>query len=556
MNISLYKKIGVLLLMVLFVLIGGCSRENTNIMTEQEENLNGTVTLILEDQKSDIQCFSKDGGVYLPLAAVQEMFNKSFYWDEKEGVLSYVVPKEVWRIYANEPYYHIGNGVKGFDAVALLLKDGTPYISTELIEKVSDVQMHFYEKPDRLVVNYTWEEYLEYSVTGEGAYLHVEPDLSSECVVLCEPDSKLHYISGTGKSGKEFVKVMTPDGLYGYVQLKHLSESYYNHVCSTYVEPTWDYCLMDEAIKLGWHQISSAAGNSTYETAVSKADGMNVISPTWYRLADVEGTIESIADIEYVQKAHNDGYKVWPLLDNFADNVSTLQPLSSTKTREIMINNLISETLRIGADGINVDFEAISRETGVHFVQFIKELAVEAHKHGLIISVDNYVPSAYRAYYDLESQGKFADYVILMAYDEHYAGSQEAGSVSSIGYVQKAVTDCLTMVKKEHIVVALPFYTRIWMEAKSGVTSEARSMNGANSFIVDNNLKTRWDSETGQNYAECVISGVTYKVWLEDIQSLSYKLQVVASGDVAGAAFWRLGQEADGIWEIINQHIK
>ncbi len=556
---NIYRVLRVTILFALMIFMTGCSKENTTIVSADTvmSAEDGNALFILEREVQDFECPVRDGAPYIPLSLAQDIFNSGFYWDEAEQVMSYVIPGTIMRVYPDLPYYYSNDGVKGTDVPALIIEKGTCYVSTEFVSMYSGVRFAFFEEPARIVTNYKQNEFLEYSVIGSEGYLHTEPNVESQALRLLAENDKLFYISGTGKGGKEFVKVMTEDGIFGYVQLKHLGESYYNSLSPTKVEyPEDNSCMYDGKIKLGWHQISSAAGNDTYATAVAKADGMNVISPTWYRLAAEDGTIDSIGDPEYVNKAHGDGLQVWPLVDNFADGVSSLKPLSSTKTREVIIKNLIDETLRLGADGINIDFEALSKETGVHFVEFLKELSVKCHEKGLTLSVDDYVPSAYRAYYDLETQGKFVDYVILMAYDEHYAGSQEAGSVSSISYVTNAISDCLKMVKKEHIIVALPFYTRIWMEDSKGVTSEARSMNGAASFIEENNLKTKWDNETAQNYAECIISGTTYKVWLEDNQSLSHKLQAILNNDLGGAAFWRLGQEADGIWELINTYIQ
>ena len=139
-----------------------------------------------------------------------------------------------------------------------------------------------------------------------------------------------------------------------------------------------------------------------------------------------------------------------------------------------------------------------------------------------------------------------------MAYDEHYAGSPTAGSVSSIGYVRDAITNCLEMVNKEHIMVALPFYTRLWKENAAGVSSEAMTMRNEMDYISENNIDLTWDEETAQNYAEFKVGGIVHKMWVEDSRSLSYKLGAVANSNLGGVAFWRLGQETDDIWQLIN----
>jgi len=280
------------------------------------------------------------------------------------------------------------------------------------------------------------------------------------------------------------------------------------------------------------------------------------VSPTWYRLSDTDGNISSLADAGYVERAHELGLQVWALIDNFDNNVSTFEVLSSFTARTALINHMMEEAEAIGFDGWNIDFETLSTDTGPHYIQFIKELSVHCRKKGLVLSVDNYVPAPYNEFYDLETQGKVVDYVIIMAYDEHYSGSAQAGSVASLGFLKKAVNDTLKKMPRERIVMAIPFYTRLWAEGENGeLSSEALTMNGAMDVLDRNKAETQWDAATGQNYAEYVKDGTTYKMWLEDIDSLHERMKVIAGADVAGVAAWRLGFETEEIWPVIDVYM-
>jgi len=151
------------------------------------------------------------------------------------------------------------------------------------------------------------------------------------------------------------------------------------------------------------------------------------------------------------------------------------------------------------------------------------------------------------------------DYVIIMAYDEHYAGSPVAGSVASIGFLKEAVNNTLAKMPRERIVMAIPFYARLWAEdevdGEVKVSSEALSMNGAAETLKKRNITAKWDAATGQNYAEYMEDGITYKIWLEDVDSLNERLKVISGADVAGVAAWRLGFETEGTWTIIKNYI-
>ena len=216
--------------------------------------------------------------------------------------------------------------------------------------------------------------------------------------------------------------------------------------------------------------------------------------------------------------------------------------------------------LSCGMDGINIDFESLPVEAGPHFIQFLRELSVSLRKHGLVLSVDNYVPAGYNKYYDFAEQGVVADYVIIMAYDEHYSGSAEAGSVSSISYVENAIRDTKEMVPADKIIVALPFYTRLWKETNvDGVTvlkvERTPGMADAAAILKENGVEAEWDETTCQYYAEFDKDGAHYRIWLEDERSLAEKAGRVWQAELAGIGAWRLGLETKGVWDVFAGQI-
>ena len=401
--------------------------------------------------------------------------------------------------------------------------------------------------------------FLYYDTVAEETPIRFEPDIKSDILRNVPAGEKLYYIGGTGAGSRSFIKVMTQDGIYGYVQKKFLGESYYDAMQSTYVEPEYTYNSQEEKIRLGWHVVTVQKANDNLEEIVESAAEMNVISPTWYRLADTKGGVSSLADADYVARAHGMGLQVWALIDNFDPEVSTHDILASSSAREALIDTMMAEAEQIGFDGWNIDFETLSSKTGPHFIQFLKELSIRCKQAGLVLSVDNYVPAPYNTFYDLETQGKVVDYVIIMAYDEHYAGSPVAGSVASIGFLKEAVNNTLAKMPRERIVMAIPFYARLWAEdevdGEVKVSSEALSMNGAAEALKKQNITAKWDTATGQNYAEYTEDGITYKIWLEDVDSLNERLMVISGADVAGVAAWRLGFETEGTWTIIKNYI-
>lgn len=525
----------------------------------------GEAHIILWQQKHDKNALCINGGLYIDLETVLTHINPEFYYDEEELVLSYITPTEIIRAYPLEAEYYSNKAKKELTYEPVLTKGGVPYVSTEFIEMFSDVTFTYYDEPARLLIRTGSKDMLSLKAK-KGTQVREAADIKSRIVCDLEKNEVVWYVDAGVQTSTKFVKVMTEDGVFGFVKKKDLSSTYHETYTSAYTAPVYPH-ILEEQVVLGWHMVTNKEANNGLEALVKDNSKLTVVSPTWFRVekADAEEPIQSLADPAYVEKAKSLGLDVWGLVSNFdmwgTERIETTENsflvLSSTKKREALINALIAEAIRCDLDGLNIDFELLSVKTGPHFIQFLKELSVKCRANGLVLSVDNYVPSAHAAYYDWEAQGEVADYVVVMAYDEHYDGSETAGSVSSFGYVSTAVDNILTMVPKEQVIIALPFYTRVWTETKENgvtkLTSSAWSMASVNKETLSlEGVTPVWDEETKQNYAEYKGDNGTCKIWLEDEASMAEKLAYIYGADVAGVAVWRLGFELPEIWELFQ----
>ena len=349
-------------------------------------------------------------------------------------------------------------------------------------------------------------------------------------------------------------QVATDDGYIGYIDKKKVGKASETTFERNFEGEQYSYLTMDEKVNMVWHQVTSTDANAYFADATANMTGVNVISPTWFYLTDTSGNIASIASADYVAQAHEKGLKVWGLIDNFTQDVSTTETLSSTAARQNIISQLIQAATGVGMDGINVDFESLSEDVGIHFLEFLRELSIECHKNNLVLSVDNPVPEDFTSHYDRAEQGRVVDYVIIMGYDEHYVGS-DAGSVASLPWVEQGVQDTLAEVPAERVINAVPFYTRLWRTTGGNVTSEAIGMDQAQQVIAENNVETYWDKTTSQNYGTYDIDNSTYQIWLEDSQSIAEKVKLVSKYNLAGVSAWKLGFENSGIWQVISDNL-
>ena len=482
----------------------------------------------------------ENGQTYLPVSWVNDHINERFYWDSTEDLLVYALPDQI--VYADAE-------TKGSNGAPLLLvKDDEVYLTLGLIANYTDVQIQTFDSGEgrRVLIN-DWGTRNIARVKKNGS-LRVKGGVKSKILTDLVKDDTLTVLDTMEK----WSQVVSSDGNIGYVENKRLAAAESQKFFGNFTAPVYKNTSMSGKIVLGWHQVTSQDGNNTFDSVVAKTKGMNVISPTWFSLTDNNGNYKSLASKDYVTKAHAKGLQVWALIDNFSADVQTETLLASTSTRRKLIDSLIADAEKYDLDGLNLDFESLKTEAGVHYIEFIRELSIPCRQKGIILSVDNYVPARYNSFYNLKEQGIVADYVIMMGYDEHFAGG-ELGSVASISYVKNGISGMLEDVPKEKLINAVPFYTRLWTEAGDGsITSKAMGIADAKKWVDNNQVELTWQADTAQYYGEKQTSDGAQFLWMEEERSLKEKMNVIRQNDLAGVACWKLGFEDFAAWDSIQ----
>lgn len=496
-----------------------------------------------------------DGKVYLHVETVYEYIDSRFYWDEKENQYLYALPKELVSAAVGESSYTVAKSSQDAGYVILRTDGSDAYVAADFLLNYTNFIYEYSEEPNR--VRITTEFGNKDVVTAQKkAAVRWKAGIKSPILTNVDKGTVMYVLEEPEDVG-DWTKVLTKDGFIGYVKNNRISAVTQEEVTAPdFEEPEYTSISKDYTINMTWHQVTNMEANNYLLNKIADTKGLTTISPTWFSIADTDGNISSLASQAYVTYAHQQGLEVWGLVDNFKEGVSTYETLSKTSSRQRLVNQLIAAAIQYGLDGINVDFELITQDCARAYIEFIRELSIMCRINGIILSVDNYVPTASSDHYDRAEQGVFADYVVIMGYDEHYAGSEEAGSVASIDYVQQGIEKTLSEVPKEKVINAIPFYTRFWKtDADGTVTSEALGMNDADQKVKNNNAEPVWDDTTKQYYVEIEYDGATYQMWMEEETSIEEKMKLIKQYELAGVASWRLGYERPSIWDVILKYV-
>lgn len=556
------KAAPVLVVLILIVIVGAAGvvsflinryKPGTEYMAGNEYfNLTdeNSVALIQNGELLEEQAVLIGGEPYAAYTYVESQLNSCFYWDEETKGILLTTSGGVQTLLPGDAA--VAKTPGGQPAVQQE-SDGKVYISLDVVKEYTDLDYAYYSDPNRVVIRNEWDGVEQATVQSDTAQVRQKGGIKSLILADVQKGDTLLYLENLDN----WCKVMTADGYTGYIQTEDISEPEAIEA-RTAKKDSYERITRDHKINLVWHQSTSTESNDAMAEMTAEMTGVNVISPTWFSVTDETGTISSLASADYVKLAHDAGREVWGLIDNFNEAFDETTDLAYASVRSRIIEQLLAEAASCGMDGINVDFENL-KEAGIpHYLQFLRELTSAAHAQNLVVSVDTPVPQAYTMYYQRGEQARFVDYMIVMAYDEHFAGSEEAGSVSSLPFVQQAVEEMTRVMPADQVICGIPFYTRVWTEkfGQSAITSEVLGMDGAKNYAKENQMTETWDASLGQNVATVETSDARYTIWMEDEQSMEEKLKVIQSADLAGVAEWKLGFECADVWSLISKYIE
>lgn len=571
--------LALIVVVALFMVLGSIIEKYTPTKETQDLSIHYNVTsaneaaIIYNNELLEAKAKVINNVVYLGIDTVKSHLNDRFYWDANENLLRYATATDLVSVPAESTTYTITKDSHSSNHIVVKADADTAYVSIDFLEKYCDFSYNYFENPNRIVLTTAWGDYTIASAKKDSE-IRVLGGIKSPILTEVTKGSVLTVLA----PDETWTKVITDNGIIGYIKSKNLSATSIQTRTSDFVEEEFAHIKKDFEINMAWHQVTSRAANSNLSSVLQNTKGINVLSPTWFYLKDTKGNIGSLASSDYVDYCHQHGIEVWGLVSNFGakdqglENPDLTEILTYSSRRDNLVNNLISAAIQYNLDGINVDFESVSPSVGDAYIQFIRELSLKCANNGLVLSVDNYVPTAYTAFYNRAEQALFADYVVIMGYDEYTSNSEEPGPTASIGFVKDGVVNTIKEVPANQIILGMPFYARVWKKTPAA-GSDTSTEGSADSYIIydiscysasmgeqkrlanANGATPIWLDDYGLHFVEYENSGSIYQIWMEDVTSLEQKLKVMDSYGLAGGAFWKLGLEQSAVWDTIIKYI-
>ncbi|MBQ9030554.1 MAG: hypothetical protein IJ106_03765 [Parasporobacterium sp.] len=505
-------------------------------------------TILDEENTEKFRAVRSGDDVYVEISIIQSNIDERFYLDSNEGLViftnavgSVIAPVDS-SVYTEEGQEH--------DAGYVIARqiNGSIYLNMKFVDEHSAASYQVLEDPARVYIR-MGAGTAEYATVSSNTKMRLSSSKKSSIVADISKGERLKVLS----IDDGWYKAINEQGFLGYVPESALGEITTQELTSDYSEPEYTHILEDGNISMAWHGIYYYDSNQYIADYTYNMKGINILAPTWFLFADPYGDILSYASPDYVNYAHENGWKVWAVLEDM-DAESSSEILPYTSRRQTAIGQIINECLAYGIDGINVDIELITASEGRDFIQFIRELSVACRRNQLVLSVDDYTPYSYNAYRHTAEQSRICDYVAIMAYDD-YVGGNVAGPNSGLPFLEEVLGVCQDVVDMDRLIIGLPFYSRLWYQHSDGtVGRDTSDMNNIEEVTLNHGLTYNWLADVGYDYAEYEEEDTTVRIWYENVNSLEAKLNLLSKYNIAGVSYWRLGQETSNVWDVLSQY--
>ena len=504
---------------------------------------------ITRNLKNDV--IVEDGVVYISTKDIANFFDDSIFYDNKYNQIITTSETKVATMKIDEKQVEVNGTKQDLMASAKKINENFYLPFSEISNSVYNVETTYVDTTDTVVL-VSLDRELTYANSSKNNNVKYKPDIFSRNVDKVNSGDTLTVVNTEEELPSGWSKVTTENGKVGYVKTNTLVNL--DQIRSTLnLEKQ-----IDGNVSMVWDYFSQYVTAPQREGEIK---GVNVVSPTFFALQKL-GKGNIVANVgeegeEYIDWAHSNGYKVWALVSNDSMKETTSEILNDYELRKQFINNILTVVEIYNLDGINLDFENIYEADKNMYTRLVVELAPRLREMGKVLSVDVTAPDGspdWSLCYDRNEIANAADYIIFMGYDQNGISSPKEGTTAGCDWVKANINKFLGQegVDSSKLILGVPFYTRVWIEKDGELYSKVWDMEDIYENIPEG-TNIEWDDSLKQNYAEYEQDGATYKVWIEDDDSIKAKLELVNEYNLAGAAYWEKDREPDEIWNTISE---
>ncbi|MBO0960610.1 SH3 domain-containing protein [Neobacillus sp. MM2021_6] len=500
---------------------------------------------------------------FVPLSFLKENIDNTIMYDEKSNSVILTTSDKVVQMPTNSLTYFVNQKEVNLQLSPIITKEGKTYVALEPILSFYPIQYKKMPETGAIWIQQDGEKFMKGILT--------EKDMNQEKLRLrTEPSFRSPYVAEMANNEAvtiegekdDFYLVRKANGISGYVKKEYVQTKETVTIEIIRQNQTFSMPEINGPVKLTWEAVYSKNPDAS---KIPDMAGVNVVSPTWFSLAAGDGSVKNLASLDYSNWAHGKGYQVWGVFSNSFDPVLTHEAMKDFETRQAIIRQLLHFSQMYQLQGINFDIENVNQEDGPLVTQFMREAAPYLHEAGLIVSMDITFAAGsnnnWSSFYEREKLAKIADFLVVMAYDEHTGAASGAGSVASLPWVERNLDTLLKEVPNEKLILGVPLYARLWKEqtntdGTTEVTAQALSMDKVKAWIAEKGIQPTYDEESGQNYAEYASAeeNALYKIWIEDELSLKKRADLASNYQLAGVGTWSRVFGDITAWTALNLH--
>lgn len=495
----------------------------------------------------------ENGTIYLSEPDIANFFDKHIYEDTEINKVITTYEKKIATIGFDDNKIEINGSNKNIYAHAIKKNNVTYLPISEMadvynveIANIDDTKVVTMDSLDREQKRAIVNSSVSVKSTTNFIAKTVDRIKKGDCVIVVSSD-------------KGWTKIRTANGKLGYIKSKKIENEFTvrenmeeEKQISGKVNLTWDY----------YSQYGSAPDRSG-----TTIDGVNVVSPAFFYL-DTDGELKENVGQKgkaYIEWAHNNGYKIWPMVQNAEAASSSLsitsEIMNSYEKRQKLIESIVNKCVEYKLDGVNIDFENMKQEDKDMFSRFIIELTPRLKEIGMVTSVDVTAPDGGETWslcFDRNVIGDVADYIVFMAYDEYGISSTKPGTNAGYDWVKLSLNKFLQTeeIESDKIILAIPYYTRVWTTNSNGQLTGKNTVAMKNlDSIIPDGTERKWDDTLKQYYVEYSDGTNKKQIWIEDVKSLQAKVSLVNENKLAGVGSWQKDMESDDVWQMIKSEL-